>query len=247
MENKQSKKISKRQALRQERARRAQRQRILIIGGIVLFVIVVIGLVAASNPSIAGVGEFTRITPGAYKNENGMKLGDPNAKVVIDLFEDFKCSACQSYTASIEPRVIAELVDTGMALYVFHNFAFMYTEDSGVSDSTISAHGAMCAAEQNRLWDFKKLVFTNLQFIVGEFSEDKMVAFADSLELDTSQFKQCIDEKRYQAEIDADLSLGDQMGVSGTPSVFVNGVDVKPGYVPSFEEIKAAVEAALNQ
>lgn len=246
MDNKQGKKLSKRQALRAERARQAKRQRIMIIGGIFILVAAIIGLIVTSTSGVSSAGEFTRITPQPYQNENGLKLGDPNAKVVIDLFEDFKCSACQSYTASIEPRVIAELIDTGMASYVFHNYPFMYSEDSGYSDSTIAAHGAMCAAEQNRLWDFKKLIFVNLQYIVGEFSENKMIAFADSLNLDESQFKQCITERRYQKEIDADLALGLQMGVTGTPSIFVNGVNVKPGFVASFEEIKAAVEAALK-
>ncbi len=37
------------------------------------------------------------------------------------------------------------------------------------------------------------------------------------------------------------------MGAQGTPSVFVNGKIVAPGQVPSFEEIRAAVDAALNQ
>ena len=35
------------------------------------------------------------------------------------------------------------------------------------------------------------------------------------------------------------------MGVTGTPSVFVNGQIVKPGYIPSFQDIQQAVEAAL--
>lgn len=241
MDNKQSKKMSKRQALREERARQAKRQRILIIGSIVVFVAVIITLIISSTSGLAGVGEFTAVTPVAYQNENGTSVGDPNAKVVIDVFEDFKCSACQSYTLNIEPRVIAELVDTGMAVYVYHNFPFL-TE----SESNVAANGAMCAAEQNRLYDFKKLVFVNVQFVVGEYTNKRMIAYADSLGLNMDQFEKCVNDKAYQKEIDADLALGDQMGVSGTPSVFVNGMDVKPGYVPSFDEIKAAVEAALN-
>jgi len=37
------------------------------------------------------------------------------------------------------------------------------------------------------------------------------------------------------------------MGVSGTPSVFVNGQQITPGFVPGFDDIRQAVEAALIQ
>jgi protein-disulfide isomerase len=105
MENKQSRKITKRQTLREERARQAQRQRILIIGGIVLFVVVIIALVVASSLG-GGGGDVIAVTPDAYQSENGAKLGDPNAKVVIDVFEDFECSHCKTFNTDTEPRIV---------------------------------------------------------------------------------------------------------------------------------------------
>ena len=60
-------------------------------------------------------------------------------------------------------------------------------------------------------------------------------------------FTACFEENRYQDEIQADFELGLEMGVSGTPSVFVNGQQVTPGYVPSFGDVQQAVEAALIQ
>jgi protein-disulfide isomerase len=240
MDNKQGKKLSKRQALREERARQAMTQRIIIIGCIVLFLAVIIALVVAST--VGDTAGVTRITPEAYKNENGVKLGDPNAKVVIDVFEDFECSHCKAFNAETEPLIIAELVNTGKALYVFHNFPFLTQ-----TDSNIAANGTMCAAEQNRAYDFKKVIFANVKYAVGEFTDEKMIAFAESLKLNMSSFKQCMTERRYQSAVDADLELGKQMGVQGTPAVFVNGVDIAPGLVPTFDQIKAAVEAALNK
>lgn len=51
-----------------------------------------------------------------------------------------------------------------------------------------------------------------------------------------------------QAEIQADFDLGQQMGVSGTPTVFANGVQVgQPGKIATYEEIAQAVEQALNK
>ncbi len=239
---------SKRQQVREERARKARQQRLLVVGAIVLVVALFVGLlvIPAIARNNAPVGEFTRVTPRSLQNVDGLTMGDPNAPVKMDVFEDFKCSACQGYNENIEPLVISELVDTGKVFYTYRNFPFL-DDGLAIKDSDNAAHAVMCAAEQDRFWDYKLILFTNLNFVSGEFSINRLEAFADSLGLDTEQFSQCLDERRFKAEIDSDLSLGQQMGVTGTPSVFVNGVIIKPGFVPSFEEISAAVEAQINQ
>jgi protein-disulfide isomerase len=239
---------SKRQQVREERARKARQQRLLVVGAIVLVVALFVGLlvIPAIARNNAPVGEFTRVTPRSLQNLDGLSIGDPDAPVKIEVFEDFKCSACKGYHESIEPMVVSELIDTGKVFYTFRNFPFL-DDGTAVKDSDNAAHAAMCAAEQNRFWDYKLILFTNLNFVSGEFSNTRLEAFAESLGLDTEQFNQCLDERRFKAEIDADLTLGQQMGVNGTPSVFVNGSIIKPGFVPSFEEISAAVEAEINK
>jgi protein-disulfide isomerase len=74
-----------------------------------------------------------------------------------------------------------------------------------------------------------------------------LIAFAEKLGLDMEAFQACFNENPHEEMINADYELGQQMGVSGTPSVFVNQVQVAtvPNRVPSYEEIKAAVQAAL--
>lgn len=249
MANKQTQESkSKRQQVREQRARKARQQRLLVVGGIAVVVALFVGLLVI--PTIfrnnAPVGEFTRITPISHQNVSGASMGDPDAPVKIEVFEDFKCSACQGYHESIEPLLISNLVDTGKVFYTFRHFPFL-DDGLAVKDSDNSANAAMCASDQNRFWDYKQLLFENLNFVSGEFSINRLKAFADSLGLDTEQFNQCLEDRSFKAEIEADLDLGKQMGVSGTPSVFVNGVIIKPGFVPSFEEISAAVEEAINQ
>ena len=60
-----------------------------------------------------------------------------------------------------------------------------------------------------------------------------------------TEFNSCFESNKYKDQINADLNLGTQLGVTGTPSVFVNGKIVKPGYIPSFQDIQQAVDAAL--
>jgi protein-disulfide isomerase len=52
-----------------------------------------------------------------------------------------------------------------------------------------------------------------------------------------------VNESRYADEVQASFDHGTSMGVTGTPSVFVNGQQVSPGFIPTFEDIAAAVEA----
>jgi protein-disulfide isomerase len=187
-----------------------------------------------------------QITPVPHSNEDGTALGDPNAPVKIEVFKDFQCSACKSFSQAVEPQVISELVEAGKVYYIFHQYPFM-DDRSGVKDSDNGAHASMCAAEQNRFWDYKSMLFANLNYVAGEFNDKRMLAFAEALGLDMAEFESCYNDRRYQDEIDQDIALGEEYGVTGTPSIFVNGQIVKPGYVPSFEEIAQAVEAALSQ
>ncbi len=239
--------MSKRQALREQRSREARRQRLITIGAIVAVAVIflVLLIIPQIQESNAPVGEFARITPETYPMENGLSLGDPNAPVKVEIFEDFKCSACQAFSQSIEPNIIASLVQTGQVYYIFHNYPFL-DDNSVVKDSDIAASAAMCAAEQNRFYDYKKILYTNLNYVVGEFSNKRMVAFAESLGLDMQAFQSCFEDDKYKDEIRADVSLAGQMVVTGTPSVFVNGAAVAPGFVPTFDQINEAVQKALT-
>lgn len=246
MSEKKKEQVSKRQMLREQRKKKARQQRLLVIIGTIAVALLVVGLLAGSSmrEALKPVGEYVKITPTSWPMEDGRFLGNPEAVVKIDVFEDFKCIACQGYSDAIEPEVIQNLVATGDAYYIFHQYPFL-DDTSEVKDSDRSANAAMCAAEQNRFWDYKSMLFANYNSTPNEFNNQRLIAFADELDLDMDAFNDCFNENRYQDVINEDLNLGDQMGVTGTPSVYVNGKIVRPGFVPSFEDIKAAIEVAL--
>ena len=239
--------MSKRQARREEIRRKEQKQRLMVIGVIAVIALAIVGLLVI--PSIrsasAPVGEFVKITPVEYSQVDRTGMGDPNAKVKIEIFEDYTCSACKVYSESVEPQVIKEIVDAGLAYYVFYQFPFL---DDGSSDknSDRSANAALCAADQNRFWEYKSMLFANQNGVVGEFSDKRLNAFAEHLGLDMGQFEACYDEGRFKSQINEEISLGRNRGITGTPTVFVNGVDVSPGKVPSFDQVLQAVQAAAG-
>jgi len=239
-------KKSKRQERREKMRNQAQRSRfkkigLIVVGGLLL-------VLAVASTQKQAVENIITVTPENLPNPNGQTLGDPNAKVTIDVFEDFQCPACKQFSEQIEPLIIQNLVATGKAKYVYHNYPFIdgRTTDSG-GESDQAANASMCAREQGKFWEMKAIIYANWNGEnQGSLRNNRLVTMAENIGLDMTAFNKCFDANTYKNDIQADFDLGNQMGVSGTPSVFVNGARAgQPGYIASYQEIADAVEAAL--
>jgi protein-disulfide isomerase len=239
------KKMSKRQMIRAKRERQARLQRLGVIGVIVVGALLV--AFALIYPNLKSIGEIVTVEPKPRPMVDGTAMGDPNAPVVIDVFEDFQCPACRIYTEEVETRLAETYVATGQVYYVFHQYPFLDSA-SVTKESHQAANASMCAAEQGLFWEYHDILFANWNSEnAGAFTDGRLVAFAEALDLDMELFTACFEDNRYRDEIQADYDLGTEMGVTGTPSVFVNGVHVTPGFVPGFDDVRQAVEAALIQ
>jgi len=241
------KKISKRQMMREKRKRQAQIQRVGIIGGIILVALLV--AFALIYPNIKSTSEVITVTPHAYSQVDGTTLGKPDAGVSVDVWEDFQCPACRNYSENTEPLIVQNYVDTGKVRYTFHQYPFI-DDYASTNESDQSANASMCAAEQNRFWEYKEMLFANwIGENVGSFTDQNLLAFAEAINLDMDTFQSCFNENRYKEKIDQDLEAGYDLDISTTPSIFVNGQRVlnsqDAAYVPSYEDIATAIEAAL--
>ncbi len=239
--------LSKRQELRQKRARQQRTQRLMVVLILLGAALIIIGLAVAPaiRNALTPVGEIKPVALHDHFKPNGLSLGDPNAPVKIDLYEDFQCSACDQYTTSTEEQVLKNYVDTGKAYYTFHNYIII-DQAVGGSESDHAANAALCANDQSKFWEYHDMLFTNWNGEgTGAFSDKRLVAFAQALNLNMSSFNSCFNAKAHENEIQADIAKGQQLGITGTPSIFVNGKEVKPGYIPTYDDMKAAIDAAL--
>lgn len=167
-------------------------------------------------------------------------IGDDNAPVVVVEYGDFQCPACQRFFQTTVAQLKTEYVQTGKVRFVFRQFAFLGDE------SLWAAEASECANEQGRFWDYyDKLYQEQNGENVGIFSKDNLKQFAVDLELDTTGFNQCLDSGRHSEKVNQETLEGQQAGVRGTPSVFVNGQYIENG--GSFQVLKVAVEAALDK
>lgn len=229
---------SKRQ---QRRSQNQNNSRSVTIAVMVVGALLIVA--ALIYPNIKPASEVVLPEQVSRPTADGLILGDANAPAKIEVFEDFQCPACKQFTETIEPQVLSELVETGKAYYVFHNYPFL-DRNSTTKESRDAANASLCANEQGKFWEYHDTLFVNWNGEnEGNFNPTRLISFATAIGLDADDFTACVNEDRYADEVQASFDLGASLGVSGTPSVFVNGQQVKPGFIPSFEDIAAAVEA----
>ncbi len=235
--------MSKRRDVRERRERQRRRRAVLLMAGIVGAALVVAFLLI--YPGIKPVGEIVAVTPAARPAAQGRVLGDAQAPVLIELFEDFQCPACAVFTHSLEPLLVQDFVATGKARLAFRQFPFIGPE------SLRAAEASLCADAQGRFWDYHDMLFANQSGEnQGAFSDRRLVAFAESLGLDMASFQACFESATYRDEVFAEFQAGRDLGVNSTPTIVVNGRIVQgasPNTVPSYPLIAAAIEAALAE
>jgi protein-disulfide isomerase len=240
--------VSKREIIRTQRSKKKRQQRlatIIGVGGFIILVVLLIALPTVIN-DLRPAGAFINITPIPRPLAEGKAMGDPNAPVVVEVFEDFQCPACKSFTETIESQLAqSNYITGGQAYYIFRQYPFLDNQ-ARVKESDQSANASMCALEQGRFWDFHDMLYANQKGEQqGAFNDRRLKAFANALGLNMDQFNTCFKENTFANEIQADIDLGLGYGIQGTPSVFVNGQQVTPGGFPTYEEIVNAIETAL--
>lgn len=137
-------------------------------------------------------------------------LGPSSAPVTILTFIDFECPFCQEAYPTF-----TEIVKTygPIVRVVFKHFPITEIHPQ----SRRAALAATCAQEQNRFWEYYHELFKEKRL-----GEDTLLAHARTIQLDETQFRDCLAQERYQKNIDEDLLDVQALGVRGTPTYFVN-------------------------
>lgn len=166
-------------------------------------------------------------------------IGDPDAPATIVAFEDFKCPVCQRFEETVYPRVVRDVIDTGRAKMYFINFQFLGP------DSVTAGIAGECAYRQDEaaFWEYKTVIY-RAQGPENETwaTPSRLVELASFLgDLDTDALRTCIEERRYEEEVERDSELARQAGATGTPTIVVNG-EILSSW--SFDAIRSAVDAA---
>jgi protein-disulfide isomerase len=123
----------------------------------------------------------------------------------------------------------------GKIRLVFKDFPLPFHGGAGPA-----AQAARCAGTAGHFWEYHDLLFA----AQPAFARDDLISYAGRLGLHHQSFAACLDSGRFRRAVETDVSQGRALGVTGTPTFFVNGrrlVGAQP--VEAFRE---AVEDALD-
>jgi len=130
----------------------------------------------------------------------------------------------------VERQLENQYIKTGKLRFVYREMAFLGDE------SQWAAEAAECAGEQGKFWEYHDAIFVNQKGEnQGAFSQDNLKKFAADLKLDTAQFNQCLDSGKYTAKVKQSSDAAGQLGVSSTPTVFLNGLPISSQYLGALD------------
>lgn len=149
-------------------------------------------------------------------NDDDPTRGPEDAPVTMIEFSDYECPFCQRYFDQVATRLWQEY--EGKILYVFKDFPLT----SMHPNAKPAAEAAMCAYEQDAFWEFHNKLFS----MELDLNKETYNKYAADLDLDLEQFTECLDERRYSENVQADMDFAANLGVSSTPTFLINGIPV---------------------
>lgn len=161
------------------------------------------------------------------------RKGAATAPVTVVMFSDFQCSVC-SATHPVLEKVLAEY--KGRIRFVVRDFPLTTIH----KDAFRAALAANAANAQGKFFEYIGILYQNQNAL----DDDSLKKYAADLGLNLGQFALDFSSEKNAAEIRKDIADGKIYGVSGTPTIFVNGVKVRN---TSAEGFRNAIEKALKK
>lgn len=197
----------------------------------IIMIVLVIGFV--------GFIITTREDSGVTQGEQSAHItGEGTSGVVFREFADFQCPACGQYYPIID--AVKEVYGDEVS-FQFSHFALL-----GVFPNSMAAHlAAEAAGNQGQFFEMHDLIFERQEsWSSSNNAKEIFDSYAQELGLDMDQYAADYADPETRATINADIALGRDLGVTGTPTFFINDQRIENPSSPDefFELIDAAIE-----
>lgn len=216
---------------------------VLVVGGVLLFS-------GSGNDNSNANG--SRVPAEVLTNPSSHTLSEsPDGKVTVVEFLDYQCPMCKKYYDSITKQIEQEY--QGRITFVPRNFPL-----DGHPLAMLAARASEAAALQGKYEEMYHGIYDEWQsWAVApdgkqtSSDEQKARAVFDGIAqrngLDLEKFHQDMASPQVQQQIDRDLADGEKAGISGTPTIFVNGQKWEPSNVQTFDEAADQLRQRLDE
>lgn len=189
---------------------------LIAITAVIALVIGAIIYTTATRPQAPQDDNAAAALPGARSNSHVLDSAGPDAPTLVE-FLDFECEACGAFYPYVEQ--IREQYDGQI------NYVLRYYPIPSHYNSMNAALAVEAAAQQDRIEDMYHRMFeTQSEWGEQQVSEaDLFRSFATDLGLDMTAYDQAIADPATRERVEEDFAEGQQMGVQGTPTFFLDG------------------------
>lgn len=214
---------------------------------IVIVLAIIGGMVYLSSQSRLDISDIAadalnKHLPAEGRNGNIAEhtLGNRDAKIVLVEYGDYQCPGCS--TVAPEAKRIAEKYHDNVLL-IFRNFPLASIHPN----ARAAAAAAEAAGLQGKFWPMHSLLYENQNAWKSASAADRGATFrkyAQQLGLNLEQYDKDFTDERVSKKIDFDTAIGRRHGISGTPTIYLNGELVE---LKDSGAVTTAVKEALKK
>lgn len=225
-------------AAQQAALARAKRRRSLtqlaIVGGVAVVVIAIIATAvvlgtrsqapaAGGTPSATGTTTVDQtsvplVIGGTGDTATGVRVGSTDAKVTMDLWVDYSCPHCQEFEAT-NNATVTSLVGSGKLAVVYHNIQIVTDYGTGAG----SASACMAVHDPNAWPAYNAALYANHSAATDGWGASDFTRFA-AANGGGDATQRCTTDRTYESWITANTAASTKADVSGTPTMFLDGV-----------------------
>lgn len=237
----------KRAAEAAARAREERRRRTLI-GGIAAAVVVIVAIVVVIIVQNSRTSTSANAATPAHTVDNGLVIpvGQASAPVTLDVYEDFQCPICKQFQDA-NGSALDQMVAQGTVKVRYHLMAFLDTA-ANKQYSTRAANAAAAVTNAGGDAAFAKLhdiLYAHQPPESGSgLSDDQLIQFAAQAGAGGDQVAKQIRDLTYEDWTKKATDRASKDGVTGTPTVHVNGKDLAVQDLVTPGGLAKAVDAA---
>ena len=165
------------------------------------------------------------------------QTGSPTALVKLEEFADFQCGSC----AAVHPTMNEIKSHYGSKIhFVFRNYPLPAHDKA--YDAAVAAEAA---GLQGKFWEMQNMLFNNQRNWSSDPNyKQTWTGYAKTIGLDITKWENDITGLSARTRVDDDLKRARAVGISGTPTLFINGVSI-PFTEMNTANLKTLIDAEL--